>query len=43
MICLENVSKNYSIGVEALKNINMKIEDGEFVLLLVTVVRENPP
>ena len=34
MICLENVSKNYSNGVEALKNINMKIEDGEFVFIV---------
>ena len=30
MIRLTNVSKNYSNGVEALKNINMEIDDGEF-------------
>ena len=34
MIRLENVSKNYSNGVEALKNINMEIQDGEFVFIV---------
>ena len=34
MIRLENVSKNYSNGVEALKNINIEIEDGEFVFIV---------
>ena len=34
MIRLENVSKNYSNGVEALKNINMEIEEGEFVFIV---------
>lgn len=34
MIRLENVSKNYSNGVEALKNINIEIEEGEFVFIV---------
>ena len=34
MIRFENVSKNYSNGVEALKNINMEIGDGEFVFIV---------
>jgi len=34
MIRLENVSKNYANGVEALKNVNMEIEDGEFVFIV---------
>ena len=34
MIRLENVSKTYSNGVEALKNINMHIEEGEFVFIV---------
>ena len=34
MIRLKNVSKNYSNGVEALKNINMEISDGEFVFIV---------
>ncbi len=34
MIRFENVSKNYTNGVEALKNINMKIEEGEFVFIV---------
>ena len=34
MIRFENVSKNYTNGVDALKNINMKIEEGEFVFIV---------
>lgn len=34
MISLENVSKTYANGVEALKNINMEIDDGEFVFIV---------
>lgn len=34
MIRFDNVSKNYTNGVEALKNINMQIEDGEFVFVV---------
>ena len=34
MIRFENVSKNYTNGVEALKNINIKIEEGEFVFIV---------
>ena len=34
MIRLTNVSKNYSNGVEALKNINIEIDDGEFVFVV---------
>ena len=34
MIRLENVSKTYSNGVEALKDINMHIEEGEFVFIV---------
>ncbi len=34
MIHLENVSKNYSNGVEALKNVSIEINDGEFVFIV---------
>ena len=34
MIRLENVSKTYSNGVEALKDINIHIEEGEFVFIV---------
>lgn len=34
MIRLENVSKNYSNGVEALKNVSIHIEKGEFVFIV---------
>lgn len=34
MIRLENVSKSYANGVEALKDINIEIEDGEFVFIV---------
>lgn len=34
MIRFENVSKNYTNGVEALKNVTMEIEDGEFVFIV---------
>lgn len=34
MIRLENVSKNYTNGVEALKNVTMEIDDGEFVFIV---------
>lgn len=34
MILLENVSKEYRNGVHALKNINLQIDDGEFVYVI---------
>lgn len=34
MIRLENVSKNYSNGVEALKDVSIHIEKGEFVFIV---------
>lgn len=34
MISLKNVNKEYENGVEALKNINLQIEDGEFVFIV---------
>lgn len=34
MIRLENVSKAYSAGIPALKNINLHIEQGEFVFIV---------
>lgn len=34
MIVLENVSKTYSTGAPALKNINLEIEKGEFVFIV---------
>ncbi len=34
MIVLENVSKSYSAGIPALKNINLQIEKGEFVFIV---------
>ena len=34
MIRLTNVSKNYTNGVEALKNVNIEIKDGEFVFIV---------
>ena len=34
MIQLENVSKSYKNGVHALRNINLTIEDGEFVYII---------
>ncbi len=34
MIQLENVSKSYKNGVHALRNINLTIEDGEFVYVI---------
>lgn len=34
MIQLENVSKSYKNGVHALRNINLAIEDGEFVYII---------
>lgn len=34
MICLENVSKEYSAGIPAVKNINLQIDDGEFVFIV---------
>ena len=36
MILFENVSKTYENGVQALKNVNMFIEKGEFVFLVGT-------
>ena len=34
MIKLENVSKAYSAGVPALNDVNLEIEDGEFVFIV---------
>lgn len=34
MIRLKNVTKNYENGVEALKDISMEIQDGEFVFIV---------
>lgn len=34
MIVLENVSKSYSTGSPAIKDISLKIEDGEFVFIV---------
>ena len=34
MIRFDNVTKNYTNAVEALKNINIEIEDGEFVFVV---------
>ena len=34
MIRLENVSKEYKNGVHALRDINLTIEDGEFVYII---------
>ncbi|WP_075876807.1 cell division ATP-binding protein FtsE [Merdibacter massiliensis] len=34
MIQLENVSKSYKNGVHALRNVNLTIEDGEFVYVI---------
>ena len=34
MIILENVSKEYKNGVHALRDVNLTIEDGEFVYII---------
>ena len=34
MIELSNVSKTYKAGNKALRNVNIKIEDGEFVFIV---------
>ena len=34
MILLENVSKSYKNGVNALKNISLSINEGEFVYII---------
>ena len=34
MIVLEEVSKSYSSGSPAIKNISLKIEEGEFVFIV---------
>ena len=34
MIHLKNVSKTYKNGVHALRNIDLQIEDGEFVYVI---------
>ena len=34
MILLENVSKEYKNGVHALRDINLAIDDGEFVYII---------
>ena len=38
MIKFENVSKTYPNGVKGLKNINLEIEQGEFVRLTVCLI-----
>ena len=43
MIHLKNVSKTYKNGVHALRNIDLQIEDGEFVMSLVLREVENLP
>ena len=34
MIVMENVSKEYKNGVHALRDINLAIDDGEFVYII---------
>ncbi len=34
MISLENVSKEYAAGIPAVKNVNLQIDDGEFVFIV---------
>ena len=34
MIKLEHVSKSYSAGIPALNDVNLEIEDGEFVFIV---------
>ena len=34
MICFENVTKSYVKGTRAIRNVNLTIEDGEFVFLV---------
>ena len=34
MILFDDVTKSYSVGTQALKGVNMQIEDGEFVFLV---------
>lgn len=34
MIEFKNVSKTYDNGTKALKNVNLRIEDGEFVFVV---------
>ena len=34
MILLKNVSKSYRNGVHALRDINLEVEDGEFVYII---------
>ena len=34
MIILEDVNKTYSAGIPAIKNVNLRIEKGEFVFIV---------
>ena len=34
MIKLEHISKSYSAGIPALNDVNLEIEDGEFVFIV---------
>ena len=44
MIDFEHVSKQYKHNAKpALEDVNFHVDDGEFVFLLVTRARANPP
>ena len=43
MVELKNVSVTYSSGVDALHNVNLKINDGDFAFVLVRPVPEKAP
>ena len=42
MISFEEVSKKYQNGVEALRHLSFRIEEGEFVFLMGQAAPENP-
>ena len=41
MIKIEGVSKSYGNGAPALSNLNLEIEEGEFVFVVEPVVQES--